>query len=193
MPEVKMEKLKEAIIAINDSGEIEPAITIVGLDDDVLVTQFTDAVEALNEAERDVPTIAIEVYNALYSEEEETETEPEKKPAKKPAKKPVAKAKAAPKKKAAVKAAPKKKATVTKEPKENKKSTVKKDDFGYTVGSKANLFAKSINNKTGKTMKEVKELEWNDKFATFYDTFNRLVEKGLAEKDEKTNKMKIIK
>ena len=178
MPEVKMEKLKEAIIAINDSGEIEPAITIVGLDDDVLVTQFTDAVEALNEAERDVPTIAIEVYNALYSE---------------PAKKPVAKAKAAPKKKAAVKAAPKKKATVTKEPKENKKSTVKKDDFGYTVGSKANLFAKSINNKTGKTMKEVKELEWNDKFATFYDTFNRLVEKGLAEKDEKTNKMKIIK
>jgi len=186
MPDMKA--VKEAIKAINDSGEIEPKIKVVGTSNEDLVSQFTEAVEALSEAKRDIPDVAILAYNAIDEATEPEETEPEKKTVVKPKAKAKAKAKAkVTPKKPALKA----KTTAKTTKPAAAKSTVKKDDYGYAVGSKANLFAKSISNKTGKTMKEVKELAWNDKNATFYDVFNRLVEKGLAEKDEKTNKMTI--
>ncbi|HUU88617.1 MAG TPA: hypothetical protein VMX17_12810, partial [Candidatus Glassbacteria bacterium] len=104
-------------------------------------------------------------------------------------KKVIPKKKSTPEKKAVLKkkSTPEKKAVAKK-----KESTVKKDDFGFGVGSKASLFVKAISTKTGRTMKEIKELDWNDKNASFYDIFNRLVEKGLAKKDEKTNKMTLV-
>lgn len=184
--EVDMKELKEAIKALNETGELDPKIKIVGTKKEVLVELFTEAVEMLEKEERDIPDKAVLLYNVLYNEEEGEETEPEIEPKKETPKK-----KAAPKKKEKAKEkkeTPKKKAPEKKE----KKSTAKKDDFGFTIGSQKNLFVKAIKKKA-MTMADVKELDWNEKHSTFYDVFKGLVERNLAEKDEKTNKMKIKK
>lgn len=52
-----------------------------------------------------------------------------------------------------------------------------------TPDSKRSLFYKAIQEKP-LTMKEVKELPWNDKGATFYEWFTILERKGLASKNE---------
>jgi len=202
MSDFDAKELKAAVKALNDSGELEDKIKVVGVSNDDLLETFTEAVELLYEAEIDVPNEAIEFYNSVYAEDsaeegEEEEEEEEKAPAKKkpaPKKKPAAKKKPAVKKKPEVKkkAPVKKKATLKKKDTKKpaaKKSTVKRDAFGFAVGSKAALFVKAISTKTGRTMAEIKKLDWNDKNATFYDIFNRLVEKDLVKKDEKTGKM----
>ena len=70
------------------------------------------------------------------------------------------------------------------------KITKEKDKFGFTVGSKASAFAAAIK-KTPMTMKEIKEANWNDKNATFYNVFNGLKNKNLAHKNE-NGKMEIV-
>lgn len=191
MAELKMSVLKEAVKAVNETDSIEPNIKIVGVTYDNLVDSFTAAVEVLENEEVDIPDVAILAYNAIYEEESpEPKEEPEKEK------------KAAVKKKATLKKkdAPKKKATTGKTSLKKKqekkpavkKSTAKKDDYGYTIGSQGNLFCKAIKRKA-MSMAEVKDLDWNERNATFYDVFNRLAEKGLAGKDEKSGKMKMKK
>ena len=73
----------------------------------------------------------------------------------------------------------KEKATVTKE----------KDEFGFTVGSKLNLFANAIKEKP-MTMKEICAASWNKGGATYYSTFKKMVDMKVAVKD-KDGKMAI--
>ena len=77
MSEINMKELKEAIKLLNATGEIEPKIKVVGTSHDDLIDLFTQAVEALEEAEREIPEEAILIYNSIYSESKEKETEPE--------------------------------------------------------------------------------------------------------------------
>lgn len=188
MAEVNPKDLKAAIKALNNTGALESKIKIVGTKTADLVALFTEAVEAMHEEEMEIPDEAILVYNAMDGEgkEEEPESKQEEKPKQKkkaPAKKPAKKKAEAPKKKAATK---------KQEPTKSKSATSEKDDFGYAVGCRNSLFCKAIKKKM-MTMKEVKELDWNEKNATFYTVFNQLVESGVAEKDKKTGKMKIKK
>ncbi|TET78738.1 MAG: hypothetical protein E3J43_04215 [Candidatus Heimdallarchaeota archaeon] len=203
---ISMNDLKEAVKALNDTGEVDPKIKVVGTKKEIIVEQFTKALEALNEAGTELPTVSIEFYNALYEGEEETEPketeeeeqnrmederqeDPVDEDEKEKETKPKKKTKANKEKKKADKKAPAKKETRS-DPVQRKDT--KKDDYGFTVGSQNNLFCKAIKKKM-MSMADIKEIDWNEKSRTFYDTFNRLVEKGLATKDEKTGKMKMIK
>lgn len=196
---IDMKGLKEACKALNDTGEVDPKIKVVGTKKEKLIELFIETLEELNDKKIDLPTVAIEFYNNLPedeeteeegSTEEPEETEPDEEPEPEPKKKPKAKKKV--EKKPPVK---KEKETKTKpkaEKKPKEKEETKRDEYGFTVGCQANLFAKAIKKKM-MTMAEVKELDWNEKHRTFYDVFNDLVEKGLAAKDEKTGKMKMVK
>jgi len=83
------------------------------------------------------------------------------------------KAKAGSKKKAA------KKAPVKKDP------DAKKDEFGFRVGTKRNLFAESIR-ENPMTMAEVKQEDWNDPVDTFYQAWSVIMASGKGKKDDKT-------
>ena len=189
---IDMKELKEAIKALNETGEVDPKIKIVGTKKETLIDLFIEGVETLSDDGIDMPAVVIEFYNSLPEDEEGTveepdETKPETEPEKK--EKPKAKKKAA-KKTPAKKEKPKAEKKPKSDPVQRKET--KRDEFGFTVGCQSNLFAKAIKRKA-MTMADVKKLDWNEKSRTFYDVFNDLVEKGLAVKDEKTNKMKIVK
>jgi len=64
-----------------------------------------------------------------------------------------------------------------------------KDEFGFTVGSKLNLFANAIKEKP-MTMKEICAASWNKGGATYYSTFKKMVDMKVAVKD-KDGKMAI--
>ena len=90
---------------------------------------------------------------------------------------------------------PKKKAQGKEKPAEKKETSKKdkkeeilpdsdsRDEFGFKVGSKASLFAKSIKEKP-MTMAEVKNLEWNTNKATYPATWKMLRDKGFGYKEE---------
>lgn len=62
----------------------------------------------------------------------------------------------------------------------NKKKEPKEvDQFGFRKGSKTSLFIESIT-KQPMTMAEVKELDWNTKNNTFYESFKRIVKDGFG-------------
>ncbi|MHA1408525.1 MAG: hypothetical protein ACTSSG_14260 [Candidatus Heimdallarchaeaceae archaeon] len=187
---INMKDLKEACKALNDTGEVDPKIKVVGTKKEKLIKLFIKTLETLHDDNIDLPTVSIEFYNSLPEDEEpkepepeEPEPEPEETEPEKPEPKPE-------------ETEPKKKEKPKTKKKEAKKTPAKKetkrDDYGYLVGSLNSTFVKAIKRKA-MTMADVKELDWNEKGRTFYDVFNALVEKGLAVKDEKTSKMKIVK
>ncbi len=60
------------------------------------------------------------------------------------------------------------------------------DEFGFKAGSKASLFAQAIKEKP-MTMKEIKELSWNTKNASYPGTWKKLRDAGFGFKDEDGN------
>jgi len=79
-----------------------------------------------------------------------------------------------------------------KAPREKKEKTAKElDEFGYTVGTKMNLFAQAIAKKP-MTMDEVKELPWNTNKAPYPGTWKDLVTKGFGVKTA-DGKLSIVK
>jgi hypothetical protein len=70
-----------------------------------------------------------------------------------------------------------------KEEDETEEETIVEQELCITPDSKRSLFYKAIQEKP-LTMKEVKELPWNDKGTTFYEWFTILERKGLASKNE---------
>lgn len=175
MADVNPKDLKTAIKALNDTGALESKIKVVGTKTEVLLELFTEAVEAMNSEEMEIPDEAIEVYNILYAEEEESKgeeikTEPKPEPEPEPEKEEETLKKKAPAKKA------------------KGKAPIAKDDFGYRIDSQNSLFCQAIKKKA-MAMKEVKELDWNKRKAVFYNIFNSLMERNLAEKDEETGIM----
>jgi hypothetical protein len=83
------------------------------------------------------------------------------------------------------KAAGKKKTTSAKE-----KSPAAKDEFGFTIGSKPNLFANSLKEKPG-TMKEICSRDWNDREDLYYNALKKMREFIVVEKDETTKVLSI--
>ena len=202
---IDMKELKEAVKALNDTGEVDPKIKVVGTKKEKLIELFIENLETLNDNGVDLPTVSIEFYNALPEDEEtdkgsaEEPKEKEEEPGIKGALAGAALRQQQKGKKPKGKKAPAKKETKKKDEKKPKEKSdpvqrkeTKKDEFGFTVGCQANLFAKAIKKKM-MTMAEVKELDWNEKGRTFYDVFNKLVEEGFAVKDEKSGKMKMVK
>ena len=62
------------------------------------------------------------------------------------------------------------------------RAAVKRDGFGFPVGSKANEMGKMLLAKKGCSMSEVKDADWNTNSQSMYNAFKGLEEKGLAEK-----------
>jgi len=173
---INMKDLKDACKALNDTGEVDPKIKVVGTKKEKLIKLFIKTLETLHNDNIDLPTVSIEFYNSLPEDEELEETKPEEPEPEE--------------------TEPKKKEKPKTKKKEAKKTPAKKetkrDDYGFTIGCQANLFVKAIKRKA-MTMADVKELDWNEKNATFYTTFKQLVDAGFAVKDEKTGKMKMVK
>lgn len=81
---INMKDLREAVKALNDTGEVEPKIKVVGAKK-AMVELFTEHLERLNEAGVELPIVSIDFYNELYADEEDIEKEEEKEEKKKPA------------------------------------------------------------------------------------------------------------
>lgn len=66
-----------------------------------------------------------------------------------------------------------------------KKQETKKNDYGFRVGSKADLFLESVlKGKKGISMEEVKALPWNENKATYFGYAARLIKQGAIKRDE---------
>lgn len=59
-----------------------------------------------------------------------------------------------------------------------------RDKFGFGVETQNHKFGEMLLRDGGCTMREVREAEWNTKGITFYNAFNTLAKKGLAEKHD---------
>jgi hypothetical protein len=178
--EVDFDKLVDMCKQINEVCDNK--IEVVGksiADKKELLDAFTVQMEGMSEEDQDRVPGAVDFYNEVYSDEasKQEEKEPAPPPAddKKEEKKEKKEAKAT-KKKAAKKPRKKKESKEKKPPKQ-------KDDFGYTVGTRNSLFAQAIKSQP-MTMKEVRELPWNEKNVTFYEEFKKLKNSGKADKDE---------
>jgi len=59
-----------------------------------------------------------------------------------------------------------------------------KDEFGFTIGTKNNLFVEAIKTKP-MTMAEIKKAEWNKSNGTFYQLWKTIEASGKGKKDGK--------
>ena len=107
---------------------------------------------------------AVEETESKTTEPEETEPEDAPEPKKEPAKE-----KKTPAKKTPAKADP----------------DAKKDEFGFGIGTKRNLFAESIR-ENPMTMAEVKQEDWNDPPQSFYQAWSVIKASGKGKTDDKT-------
>jgi len=105
----------------------------------------------------------------IETEPEETEPEDAPEPKKEPAKEKKTPAKKTPAKKTPAKADP----------------DAKKDEFGFGIGTKRNLFAESIR-ENPMTMAEVKQEDWNDPPQSFYQAWSVIKASGKGKTDDKT-------
>jgi|GEM_PF-6493195 len=65
-----------------------------------------------------------------------------------------------------------------------KKEPVPRDKFGFRVGGKGNEFGKLLlaGGVNGISMQDVRRAKWNPTGTTYYEAFNRLAAKGMAQK-----------
>jgi len=162
--------LKAKIKELNDAGILENKVKTVAVSKPVMVDSFLKAIEAIPEGsaeEKAIPKDVTVLYNAYVDVLEDK-----------------------------VLAIPVVVKEIVSEGTEGKKEKVtrngiEKDEFGFRIGSKMNLFAKAISEKS-LTMGEVKELPWNEKKATYFGTFSKLKKEGKAAIDE-NKKMFVVK
>ncbi len=64
------------------------------------------------------------------------------------------------------------------------KNPALRDQFGFGLETLNHKFGEMLLRDGGCTMREVREAEWNTKGFTFYNAYNALVIKGLAEKQD---------
>lgn len=116
--EVKFKDLREAVIALNESG-LAPKIKLIGADKETILKNFMEAMNAIEDVDGKFPgpKAALTFYNAIVDAEEKAAKE-----AAKPAKKPAAKEAAKPVKEKPVKEKP----VFAKEPKLGKNTVTKK-------------------------------------------------------------------
>jgi len=198
--------LNEAIMAANPDIKETP-IKMFGKSKPDIIEEFTVAIETYS-ATMKLPEDAVQYFNWIYADEAETTetgevvttgeeatpTEEIEEPAPKPVKEKKAK-KAKAQKPAKAPKAPKT-AKAPKPAKEKKEPKVKKefvrDEFGFVVGSKRSLFATAIKEKP-MTMRAVMSLPWNEKKMSYYTTFKKLVEAGVAGYVGEDNLLTILK
>jgi len=191
--EVDVEKLVESCKAVNEV--IDAKIEVVGVATVDLIKSFTAALEAMTDEQQDKAPAAVEFYNDLYADEAGVEPTPPADPAADPPPDEnktegtgdeAGKVEKDPKKntttKKKKKAATAKKKKEPKEPKEPKPPK-EKDEFGFTVGTKNNLFIQAIK-ETPMKMKDIRECEWNEKKITFYEIFKKMKAEDKVDLDE---------
>ena len=61
-----------------------------------------------------------------------------------------------------------------------------RDQFGFGLDTRNHKFGEMLLRDGGCTMREVREAEWNTKGITFYNAYNALAKKGLADKQLRT-------
>ena len=62
---IDLKALKEEIILLNDTGNLESKIKIVGTSKEKLVDAFGAAVDFLDDKEKDIPETCINFYNSI--------------------------------------------------------------------------------------------------------------------------------
>ena len=151
---------KDLYDEVADSAQdIEPA--------DLENKAFTpDIVKWLKVMGWESPAEKVEKSDEVESKPTETEDAPELK--KEPKKEKKAPAKKAPAKKAPAKADP----------------DTKKDEFGFGIGTKRNLFVESIR-ENPMTMTEIKKEDWNDSGQSFYQAWGVIKTSGKGKTDGK--------
>ena len=194
--EVDVEKLIEVSKAVNEV--VDNKIEVVGVATVDLIKSFTVALESLTDEQQDKIPEAVDFYNDLYANEAgdpapafgpsscaisiPASTDPADPPADDTAAPPPASGKGKTTKKKAPAAAKKKKAPAAKKEPKEKKEPRPKDEYGFGIGTKNNLFMLAIKEKPMK-MSEVKELAWNEKKLTFYEIFKKLRAEGKVDLD----------
>jgi len=177
----QVKTLKEGALELNKVEGNAKTIKIVGRTVAQIMTDLTEVVETLNKVDIVMPDKPVDFFNDFWTGTT-SDTPPETKKKLAAAKKPTAAKKPASAKKTIERTPVSKKEKKIAEKKAAKEFA--RDEYGFVIGSKSNLFVKSITKKP-KTMAEIKEESWNEKGNSFYDTFNALKDKGLADKDDK--------
>jgi outer membrane biosynthesis protein TonB len=78
LDKVDQSEMREAIRDLNGSGLVTASIKVVGVKKEVLVKQFTDAVEGVpDDQTTKLPASVVKLYNFLYEDEDETPADPE--------------------------------------------------------------------------------------------------------------------
>lgn len=74
---IDLKQLKEEIKVLNETGDLESKIKVVGTSKENLVNAFGAAVDYLDDNEKEIPESAINFYNSIDWEEEEGEPDDE--------------------------------------------------------------------------------------------------------------------
>lgn len=149
--DVELNELRNVIKSLNSSDLVENKIKVIGKKKEDLLALFAETVEGVpDESANDLPADVILFYNNVFNEDEEESKEEEPKKdvpkTKAPAPKAEKKTELAPKEEKKTEPAPKAEKPV-KEKKERKlpaPRTFEKDEFGYVIGTGANLIDRAI-------------------------------------------------
>ena len=75
---IDLKQLKGEIKILNEGGNLESKIKVVGTSKEKLVDAFGKAIDFLDDAEKEIPDSCINLYNSIFSEPEKSEPEEEK-------------------------------------------------------------------------------------------------------------------
>ncbi len=168
--QIKMKDLREACKSLNEALEYKIKLN---MNKEKTLEEFVAGIDII--AEEDTPDTAMDFYNTIFADEfiEDEEKEQEQ----------IEVIEEKTKEELDPKLHPEFDPEYDYNKEEEDEEEIIDKELCITPDSKRSLFYKAIQEKP-LTMKEIKELLWNDKSATFYEWFTILQRKGLASKDE---------